>query len=89
MGEGDDGSGGSEGGEDVYRGRAEPVLVSLSDLYSEDDSISVRDSRPSSSPAYIATDYFLSKSLTVDFIFPFSFLFYFTSLFFFLLIFYF
>jgi len=60
MGEGDDSSDGGEDGEDVYRGRVEPVLVSLSDLYSEDDSISVRDSRPSSSPAYTATDYFLS-----------------------------
>ena len=42
---------------DVYNRRAEPVLVSLSDSYSKDDSISVCDSRPSSSPAYTATDY--------------------------------
>ena len=41
----------------MYNGRAEPVLVSLSDLYSDDNSISVCDSRPSSSPAYTATDY--------------------------------
>jgi len=41
----------------VYKGRAELVLVSLSDLYSDDDSVLVRDSRPSSSPAYTATDY--------------------------------
>ena len=41
----------------MYRGKAEPVLVSVSDSYSEDDSISVRDSKPSSSPAYTATDY--------------------------------
>ena len=33
----DDGSG--EGGEDVYSGRAEPVLVSLSDSYSDDNRI--------------------------------------------------
>jgi len=55
MGEGD-----GDGGEDVYKGRAESVLVSLLDLYSEDDSILVCNSRLSSSPAYIATDYFLS-----------------------------
>jgi len=42
----------------VYSGRAEPVLVSLSDLYSEDEEISVCDSGPSSSPAYTITDYF-------------------------------
>ena len=39
-------------GDDVYNGRAEPVLVSLSDSYSEDDAISVGDSRYSSYPAY-------------------------------------
>jgi len=38
MGNGDD-DGGGKGGEDVYNGRAEPVLVSLSDLYSDDDRI--------------------------------------------------
>jgi len=41
----------------VYSGKAEPVLVSLSDLYSEDEEISVYDSRPSSSLAYTITDY--------------------------------
>ena len=56
---GDDDGG---GGNDMYRGKAEPVLVSLSDSYSEDDSISVCDSRPSSCPAYtllttLSTDY--------------------------------
>ena len=54
----DGGGGGGVGGEDVYSGRAEPVLVSLSDLYSEDEEISVCDSRSSSSPAYTITDYF-------------------------------
>ena len=58
MGEGDVEGGGGVGGEDVYNGRAEPVLVSLSDSYSEDDSISVCDSRLSSCPAYMITDYF-------------------------------
>ena len=46
-------------GGEVYKGRAEPVLVLLLDLYSKDNSISVCDSRPSSSPAYIATDSFV------------------------------
>ena len=35
MGVGDD-DGGVEGGEDVYIGKTEPVLVSVSDSYSED-----------------------------------------------------
>ena len=43
----------------MYRGKAEPMLVSVSDLYSKDDSISVCDSRPSSSPTYTTTDYFV------------------------------
>ena len=34
----------------MYSGRVEPVLVSLSDSYSEDEEISVCDSGPSSSP---------------------------------------
>ena len=59
MGEGDDDSSGGDGGDgDVYKRRAEPVLVSLFISYSEDDSISVCDNRPSSCPAYIITDYF-------------------------------
>jgi len=41
----------------VYSGKAEPVLVSLSDSYSEDKEISVCDSGPSSSPAYTITDH--------------------------------
>ena len=52
-------SSGGDGSEDnVYRRSAEPVLVSLSDLYSDDDKISVSDSRYSSYPAYTSTDYF-------------------------------
>ena len=39
MGEGDDDCGGGDGGDDVYKGRAEPVLVSLSDSYSDDNRI--------------------------------------------------
>ena len=45
-----------EGG-DVYNGRAEPVLVSLSDLYLKDKEISVCDSGPSLSPTYTITGY--------------------------------
>ena len=47
----------------MYKGSAEPVLVSLSDLYSDEDNISVSDSRPSSCPAYTVTDYCLKKSI--------------------------
>ena len=50
--------GGGVGGEDVYNGRTEPALVSVSDSYSEDEEISVCDSGPSSSPTYTITDYF-------------------------------
>jgi len=56
MGDADDGGGGV-GGEEMYSGRTEPALVSVSDLYSEDEEISVCDSRLSSSPAYTVTDY--------------------------------
>ena len=45
------------GGSDVYNGRVEPMLVSLSDSYLEDKEISVCDSGPSSSPTYTITDY--------------------------------
>jgi len=54
-----DDEGGGDGSMDVYNGRAKPVLVSLSDSYYEDEDIFVRDSRPSSSPVYTATDYFV------------------------------
>jgi len=47
-----------ESGSNVYRESAEPVLVSLSDSYSNDDEISVSDSRYSSYPAYTGTNYF-------------------------------
>jgi len=57
MGEDDDDCGGGDGGEEVYSSKAEPVLVSLSDSYSEDKEISVCDSRPSSIPTYTVTDY--------------------------------
>ena len=53
MEEGDDDSGDG----DVYRGRAESMLVSLSDSYSEDNEILVCDSRYSSYSAYTSTDY--------------------------------
>ena len=54
IGESDDGGGSG----DMYKERAEPMLVSLSDLYSDDEAISVSDSRYSSYPAYTDTDYF-------------------------------
>ncbi len=47
-------NGGSRiGGDDVYRGRVEPVLVLLSDSYSE-EKILVCDNRSSSCPAYMS-----------------------------------
>ena len=58
MGDSNDGSGGGKGSDDVYKGRTESTLVLLSDLYSDDNSISVCDSRPSSCSAYTITDYY-------------------------------
>ena len=46
------------GGDDVYNGKTKPVLVSVSDSYSDDEAILVSDSRYSSYPAYTTTDYF-------------------------------
>jgi len=57
MGDVGDGGGGV-GGDDMYNGKTEPALVSVSDSYSDDEAISVSDSRYSSYPAYTATDYF-------------------------------
>jgi len=57
MGVGKSG-GGDGGGDNVYRRSVEPVLVSLSDLYSDNDEISVSNSRYSSYSAYTDTDYF-------------------------------
>ena len=39
MDDGDDGGGGGGGSEDIYNGRAEHMLVSLLDSYSDDDRI--------------------------------------------------
>ena len=50
--------GGGVGGEEVYSGKTEPALVSVSDSYSDDEAISISDSRFSSYPAYTVTDYF-------------------------------
>jgi len=50
----DDGNGGGASGasgNDVYKGRVEPVLVSLSNPYSNNE-ISICDSGPSSCSAY-------------------------------------
>ena len=49
------GDGGGSG--DVYKGKTEPALVSVSDSYSKDEEISVCDSGPSLSPTYTITDY--------------------------------
>jgi len=39
TGEGDDEGSGGDSGEDVYNGKVEPVLVSLSDSYLDEDRI--------------------------------------------------
>ena len=55
MGEGDDEGGSGDGGEDIYNGKAKPVLVSLSDSDSDSDEdriFSVGNNRSSSCPAY-------------------------------------
>ena len=57
MGDVGDGGGGV-GGDDMYNGKTEPALVSVSDSYSDDEAISVSDSRYSSYPAYTTTDNF-------------------------------
>ena len=44
----------------MYKGKTKPALVSVSDSYFEDEIISVRGSKPSSSPAYTITDYLSS-----------------------------
>jgi len=60
MGNGDDDCSGGDGGEDMYKGKTKPALVLVSDSYSKDEIISVCGSRPSSSPAYMITDYLSS-----------------------------
>jgi len=57
IGDIDDEDGGGVGGDDIYKGKTKPALVLVSDSYSKDEIISICDSRPSSSPAYTATDY--------------------------------
>jgi len=62
MGKGDDNSGGGDGSDVVYKESAEPMLVSPSDSYS-DDEISVSNSRYSSCPTYTSTDYLIYRLL--------------------------
>jgi len=50
----------------VYNGKTEPVLVLVLDSYSEDEAISISDSRYSSYPAYTATEYSINQLLVVD-----------------------
>ena len=47
----------------MYKGKTEPALVSVSDSYSDDEAISISDSRYSSYPAYTATDYCPKKGV--------------------------
>ena len=57
--------GGGVGGDDVYIGKTEPALVSVLDLYLDDEAILISDSRYSSYPAYTATDYFYRPTTTL------------------------
>jgi len=56
----DDDGGSGVGSDNIYRKRAEPVLVLPSDLYSKDQ-ISVYDSRSSFCPAYTFYFYYCLK----------------------------
>ena len=51
-------SGSDGGGNSMYSESAEPVLVLLSNIYSNNDEILVSDNRYSFYPAYTDTDYF-------------------------------
>ena len=62
MGDSEDNGGGGEGSDDVNKGSMEPVLVSPSDSYSNNE-ILVSDSRYSSCPVYTDTDYCLKKNI--------------------------
>ena len=46
------GEGGADSGANVYNGSMEPMLVSASNLYSEDEEISVGNNKHSSYPVY-------------------------------------
>ena len=52
MDDGDDDGSGGNGSEEVYNGSMKPVLVSLSNSYSDKDRFSVGDNRPSSCSVY-------------------------------------
>ena len=62
MGKGDDNSGGGDESDVVYKGSAEPILVSPSNSYS-DDKILVSDSRYPSCPTYTSTNYLIYQLL--------------------------
>jgi len=53
----DDDSGDGVDGGNIYEGRVEPVLVSLSDLYSKEE-ILICSSRFSSCPTYMSNYFF-------------------------------
>jgi len=52
MGDSENNGGGGDGGKEVYNRSVEPVLVSLSDSYSDEDRFSVGNNRPSFCPVY-------------------------------------
>ena len=52
MGDGENNGGGNDGSEEVYNGSVKPVLVLLSNSYSDENRFLVGDNRPSSCPVY-------------------------------------
>ena len=52
MGNSKNNGGSDDGGEEVYNGNIEPVLVSLSNSYLNEDRFSVGDNRPSFCSVY-------------------------------------
>jgi len=52
MGDGENNGGGDDSSEEVYNRSVEPVLVSLSNSYSDENRFLVGDNRPSSCPVY-------------------------------------
>ena len=62
MSKGNDNSGGGDGSDIIYKGSTEPMLISPSDLYSNDE-ILISDNKYSSCPAYTSTDYLIYQLL--------------------------
>jgi len=62
MSKGNDNSGGGDRSDVIYKESTEPMLISPSDLYSNDE-ILISDNKYSSCPAYTSTDYLIYQLL--------------------------